>query len=138
MALGRDGNLVVLDLLDEDPADYEISSSLELFDNGHVSGELDAPANNEVRVLTFNGVSNKETLYPASGDTVLRNVLDYFCGGGVIRVFRLYPAVTSTWSTSNPYGYSDIVAANPETLSYAWNDPAMRRYNFQLEGVEVG
>lgn len=138
MALARDTNLVVLPLLNEDAASYDISSSLELFDNGHVTGELDAPADNEVRLLRFDGLSNKEALYPVSGDIVLRRILDYFCGGGVLRVYRLYPSVVSQWTTTNTLGYSDIVPDRPEVLSYDWNDPSMRRYNFKLEGVEVG
>lgn len=137
MALAQDAHLYVLPLLDEDAAGYEISHVIEAFDNGIVAGELDQPADNEIRILSFDGVSANEEIYPTLAQTKLRRLLNYFAGGGQLRVYRLYPSVVTPWAQTNYFGYSDIVANNLGSASYAWNNPAMRSHDFKLQGVDV-
>ena len=137
MGLAQDSHLYVLPLLDEEPASYEISHVLEVFDNGHVASELEAPDNNENRVLTFAGISASEELYPTLAQKKLRRLLNAYASGKQLRVFRLYPSVVTAWSQTNYFGYSDIVADSLSTMSYNWNNPAMTQHEFKLSGVDV-
>jgi len=134
MTLARDSHLYVVPLLDEDAAGYVISHNIQNFDNGVVAAELDAPSNNEVRLVRFDGVSNKEALFSTSS---IRKLLNYYSGGGLVRTYRLYPSVVTAWSTTNYFGYSDMVSDNPGSGNYTWNDPAMNSLEFKLQGLEV-
>lgn len=137
MGLAQDSHLYVLPLLDEDPSVYEISHVLDVFDNGHVAAELEAPDNNENKILMFSGISASEELYPTLVEKKLRRLLNAYASGQQLRVFRFYPSVVTPWSQTNVFGYSDIVADSLSTMSYNWNNPAMTQHEFKLAGIDV-
>lgn len=133
MGLTSDTHLELIPLLAEEPHSYIVSYDLERFDNGHVAGDFDQPADREREVFHFEGISNRLPVYPQDS---LRVLLDGFKAGGQIRVYRLTSNLAA-WDTANETGYSDIVDPDPGGADYPWFGPTLTVYSFTLEGVAV-
>lgn len=140
MALERDGNVYVLPLLDELPEAHVMSSDADVTDTGYTYGRP-LPSSSYTgatkRVVSFEGLSGDEEIYPAAADTNLRRVLNYFYSGGSIRIYRNYPAVISVWSPTVLDGYDDITPADTGSGgNYPWfGASSFRRYTFSIAGV---
>lgn len=141
MALERDGNVYVLPLLDELPEVHLFSSDADATDTGYTFGRpLPATASSYgvvKRLVSFEGLSGDEEIYPTAAETNLRRALNYFHSGGSIRVYRNYPAVLSVWDPDTLDGYDDIVPADTgAAVDYPWfGASSFRRYTFKIEGV---
>lgn len=136
MALERDGNVYILPLLDELPESHVMSSDADVTDTGYTHGTA-IPGMGTKRVVSWEGLSGDEEIYPTASDTNLRRLLNYFHSGGSIRVYRNYPAIISAWSPLIPDGYDDIVPADTGAeADYPWlGASSFRRYTFKIEGV---
>ncbi|MEK9721979.1 MAG: hypothetical protein VW405_00665 [Rhodospirillaceae bacterium] len=135
MALERDGNVYVIPLLDELPEMHVMSSDADVTDTGYTYGTAMPGATK--RVVSFEGLSGDEEVYPTTSGTTLRRALDYFYSGGSIRVYRNYPSVISEWHALNLDGYDDIVPADSSAAAdYPWfADTSFRRFTFKIVGV---
>jgi len=146
MALERDGNVYVLPLLDELPEVHLFSSDADATDTGYTFGRtlptVNTPRDNAYdgvvkRLVSFEGLSGDEEIYPTTAETNLRRVLNYFHSGGSIRVYRSYPAVLSVWDPDTLGGYDDITPSDTGAeTDYPWfGASSFRRYTFKIEGV---
>lgn len=146
MALERDGNVYVLPLLDELPEVHLFSSDADATDTGYTFGRPLPTVSTfssylyegvVKRLVSFEGLSGDEEIYPAAADTNLRRLLNYFYSGGSVRVYRNYPAVLSVWYPGTLDGYDDIVPSETGSeTSYPWfGASSFRRYTFKIEGV---
>lgn len=137
MALAKDAHLEVVPLLDEGAVGVVLSGDAVSFDTGRTVGRA-LPANNTRRLVSFEGISTGEGLFPTTAQTKVRRLLNYFHAGGALRVYRKYPTVLTAWSTSNPEGYDDIVPLDSGAGDYSWFDATMTRHTFKVEGVTLG
>lgn len=131
-----DSHVVVVPLVDEAPHGYVMSYSLTRVDSGAIAGDdLDAPADREREVFHFKAISDSAD--PVEYST-LNAMLGRYTSGGLLRVYRMYPANLVAWDPdSNPAGYSDIVQMEAGNLSLPWYNHGMTRFAFDLDGVAV-
>lgn len=134
MALAIDSHLAVVPLVDELPSGFVFSYHAERSDTGYVYGSPTLAAGRSVRIFEFDGISNAAD--PTETDSA-REIVHRFQSGAVVRILRRYPAVLTAWSiSSNPEGYSDMVAQDTGSADLPWYAP-MRSFSFNLRGMEV-
>lgn len=141
-ALSRDSNLHVIPPLDETTGVGFILSAPDVGAGQNTSGvnpgTTALPSVSSRRLVRWEGLSGSEEVHPTGAQTKIRRVLGYFHAGGMLRVYRNYPAVVSAWSVSNPEGYDDIVPAEHGSGAYPWFSAGdMLRHLFILEGITV-
>lgn len=138
MALARDTHLEIIPLIDEGAPSFVFAHLIDRSDTGYVTGELAWADNRSRRVFSFDGISAKEEVTPLESETKLRRLLDYYYGGGQIRVYRMYPSNVSAWDQdSNVEGFSDIVEEDVGSADYPWYESGMCRHSFSIKGLEA-
>ena len=126
-------NLVLDHVLDEEAPGYDGSGMPLRLDGGFVRGYA-IPSDSTNRVLTFQGVTGKEEVFPGDTDNNLRKELNLFFAGAPLRVYRNWPAVVTAWTPTNPNGYDDV-CADGDGGTYEWNDRVIGRYKFTIRGI---
>lgn len=130
-----DSHVVTIPLVDEAPHGYVMSYSLNKADSGIVLGDdLDAPADRERELFHFKCISDSAD--PVTYST-LNAMLGRYVSGGVLRVYRMYPANLTAWDDSNLNGYSDIAQLEAGNMSLPWYNHGMTRFAFDLDGVAI-
>ena len=136
MSFLTDSHLAVVPLVFEEPHSYVMSYEVDRLDSGAVAGTLGMPSSRERELFHIQGISDDTTLYSNVSST-MRSLMDYYLSGGQLRVYRLYPANLTAWSTDNEFGYSDIIQQSPGGGSYPWFNNKMTVFNFDIDGVSV-
>jgi hypothetical protein len=120
-------------LLDEAPVGEIMSVVAQTVDSGDVVAQVlpDASWN---AVYLFMGISNPDHYL----DNNLQKLLSAFSCGAEVRVYRdFFSSVDPYDQVTEPLGYSDVVPVEAGDREFPWYDNVLRRFQFEIEGVEV-
>jgi hypothetical protein len=134
MALASDPFYVPLAyLLDEEPIGEVMSVVAQTVDSGDVVASV-LPDNSWREAYLFHGVSNIDHYL----DNKVQNLLRAYYSGAEMRVYRDVNTTIDAYDYStNPLGYSDMVAVDAVDADFEWYDNVLTRFSFSIEGVQI-
>lgn len=118
--------------IDEDLPGFVSSGQVDHYANGAVRA-LPIPGASNTRLLSFDGLSNKEGL---TDTHTLYHLLGLYVNGGPMRVYRLWPTNMDRWTPTNRTGFDDIISPDTYNIDFPWYSNVLQRYTFKFEGLE--
>lgn len=128
----NDPNAYLLDaLINEDLQGFVSSGQVDHYNNGAIRA-MSIPSNSNTRMLSFDGISNKEDVLETH---TLYHLLGLYVNGMPMRVYREWPTNLNRWSTTNRTGFDDIITPDAYNIDFPWHSNVLRRYTFKFEGL---